>query len=63
MNFSHLLECLKLVLILYEENDWTEGAGEMTGIYLLVNLGSPSAINWCLDRRKSLRFAYHLRNR
>ena len=59
LNFCHLLECLKTVLIVYQDLDLQDSplADEMTAIYLLLNLGSSHAILWALglglDRRQS----------
>ena len=57
LNFTHLLECLKDVLILHEERCVPdEQRIEMSAVYLLLNLGSPEAMRWGLGLRPELRF-------
>ena len=54
INFSHLLECLKLALILQQEQDLSENDDEdqktMVAVYLLLNLGSNQAMAWALEQ-------------
>ena len=56
LNFTHLLECLKDVLILHEELGVADGERvEMSAVYLLLNLGSTEAMRWGLGLRPELR--------
>ena len=54
-NFQQLLECLKELLKFYPSDYQDEDQMEAYGIYLLINLGDQSAINWGLNLPKKLR--------
>jgi len=50
INFQHLLECLKLALIIHQElKIHDECSQELISVYLLVNLGSDHAVTWALE--------------
>lgn len=50
INFKHLLECLKMTLVLQQELEMVDGIGEMAAIYLLLNLGEDTAVSWALNQ-------------
>jgi len=50
INFKHLLECLKMTLILQQELEMVDGIAEMAAIYLLLNLGEDTAVSWALNQ-------------
>ena len=53
INFSHLLECLKNVLVLYDELGTPPAErSEMSAVYLMLNLGSPEAERWAAELSK-----------
>ena len=54
MNFSHLLDCLKKVVLIEETLD-VEQRIEMSGVYLMLNLGSPEALRWAFEVEDRLR--------
>jgi hypothetical protein len=56
LNFSHLLECLKGVLNLYDELSLVAAArDEMSAVYIMLNLGSPAAAMWASNAEENLR--------
>jgi len=56
LNFSHLLECLKGVLIAYEDTSrLAQDRDEMSATYLVLNLGSLEASRWAMNIDRSLR--------
>ena len=53
-NFAHALECLKSLLLIYEEEgNFNENSCLMSAIYLMLNLGSTEADTWgiCLPKK------------
>lgn len=62
-NFTHLLDCLKDLLLLYDVNENDEDAAakmEVYATYLLVNLGSQHSIHWALNLPRKTRQDPHL---
>ena len=54
-NFQQLLECLKELLKFYQNTYQDEDQMEAYALYLLINLGNQSAINWALSLPTDLR--------
>lgn len=56
-NFTHLLDCLKDLLLLYQLESENEHVQKMEAyaIYLLVNLGSQHSMHWGLNLPKKTR--------
>lgn len=55
-NFTQLLECLKALLVFYEDQKVvTDNQIEASAIYLLLNLGSHHSIVWGLNLRPECR--------
>lgn len=66
INRTHLQECLKRLLCLYDEFDWTcspennlqKHRLEFEALYLIVNLGNTTALLRTLGLPKSCRYFY-----
>ncbi|XP_041374009.1 SAC3 domain-containing protein 1-like [Gigantopelta aegis] len=62
INSQHAQECLKRLLVLYDEVQGTHKCREQfESIYLLYNLGDMNALRHCLDLKRELRHSLCLR--
>jgi hypothetical protein len=56
LNFTHVSECLKELLVLYSELDMcADRMKQMAATYLMLNLGSSESLQWILEQSNELR--------